>query len=659
MYTEKENEKLRNWQTKFETAVNEFSGIHEEMNRGRLQYEGTLQPETGKKTKSVYNFTKELIESAIDVTVPFPKVEPVKKNEKTIRLARIIEAMLVNEIKRINFDKLNDIDERNTKTTGGSIFLIEWNNNIKTFEHIGDLDLRVVDPLRFTPQPGVHDLERMDYFFLDFEDTKEKIKETYGIDVSDEDIDTERGENTSAHETVTMKWAFYKNKKGHLGIFAWAGDTIIIDDDNYQARAEEVCTKCGRARGVGETQCICGNKKFETSHLDFETLEEDIVLPDGTIIPKESYARDENGNYATRPEVFPVMGVNKDGIEVQALEQIFDDQMNVIGERPMFEAMDVPYKEPTKIPYYVPKRYPVCLRKNVSAINRVFGDSDSQMIQEMQIRSDEILTKLFNKVKHNGQILSKMKSTNFNFDNDVQVIEVDSIEELQAIRNFDLRFDTTSDLNLVNQYYYWAKSLLGINDSSQGKADPTAQSGRAKEAQIMRAQARQGSKITMKNAFYQNVYYSMFEFALAYMDEEREYPYQSPTGDDEDLIFNRYEFLELGEDGKYHYNDQFIITIDQMAGITENREAVLETMLADFTAGLYGDPSSPETILTFWKDRAKLNYPNANAQVARWEQKIKEMQEMAANQINNPEEIQEVLTEGDPGGEVDDQMQIM
>ena len=616
--------RLYDWQSKFQTAVNEFDDKRQKMQRGQLQYEGKLQPDTGKGVKTVYNFTKELIESAIDVSVPLPKVEPIKKSEKNIRLARTIEAMLVNEVKRIDFDPLNDIDERNTKIMGGDIVLIEWNNNIKTHWQVGDIDIRVIDPMRFTPQPGVNELDRMDYFFLDFEDTKEKIKETYGVDVDAESLDGERAEEIPTDETVTMKWAFYKNKKGHLGIFSWVGNTIVIDDDNFQARAEEVCEKCGRRKAPGETVCTCGSKKYRTSHLDYEELTEDIELPDGTVIPSVSYARDEDGNYDLRPEEIPVTEVNEYGQEQQLYEMIFDDQMNIIGEKPMTEIQMLPYEEPTKIPYYIPKSYPVCLRKNVSSKNNVFGDSDAGMIEEAQMEADKTLTKLFNKLKHNGQILSKLTRSKFNFENGVQVIEVDSLEELSGIKSFDLRFDVNGDLNTVNQLYYWAKSLLGINDSSQGKADTTAKSGRAKEAQIARAQARQGSKVTMKNSFYKSIYRSMFEFALAYMDEARSFQYKSPTGDNEELIFNRYDFLELGPDGKYYYNDQFIISIDQMAGAADDREYVLEMMQNDFNAGLYGDTTNPETILTFWKDRENLNYPNAGRQVARWEEKVKE-----------------------------------
>ena len=248
----------------------------------------------------------------------------------------------------------------------------------------------------------------------------------------------------------------------------------------------------------------------------------------------------------------------------------------------------------------------------------------------------------------------------------MQVLEVNAIDELNAIRSIDMRFDVSADIALINQMYFWAKSLLGINDSSQGKQDTTAQSGRAKEAQISRAQARQASKVVMKNYFYQEIYRAMMEYAFAYMDEPRDYPYQDDSGDDEALIFNRYDFLERDEHGNWYYNDQFIITIDQTGSTAENRQMVLEMMQADFSAGLYGNPQDPEAILTFWKDRESMNYPNAKRQVSRWQKKveeIKQQQMMLQQQLEaqNQMMMQQMgqmappaVSEGDPGGEVDE-----
>lgn len=652
---------LQFWQDRYNRAVMEFEEPVRQMQKNQKQYDGTLQPERGEEVSCIYNFTKELIESAIDASVPRPKVEPVVKTERNLRLARIIEAMLVNEAKRINFEPINDIDERTTKVMGGDVAIVEWNNNIKTHNTVGDIDIRLISPTRFVPQDGVYDLKRMEYIFLDFEDTKENVKRVYGVDVDDETVDSLRTDNDS-EDTVTQTWAFFKNSQGGIGVFSWVGDKVVIDDEEYQARGMYVCEACGLSKPAGEEACVCGSKKWTMRHLDYEELTEDIQRSDGSVIPAMDWAREDDGTYKLQDVVVPVVDINPlTGMEEPVYEQVFDEQMNVIGDRPMTEIQQQTYQEATRLPYYTPKTWPVCLRKNVSAEGRVFGESDAEMIYELQEKANKVATKAWKKAMNNGQILAKLKTSDFKFSNGMQVVEVNSIDELSAIRSLDMRFDVSADISLINQMYFWAKSLLGINDSSQGKQDTTAQSGRAKEAQISRAQARQASKVVMKNYFYQEIYRAMMEYALAYMDEPRDYPYQDDAGEDEAIIFNRYDFLERDERGKWYYNDQFIITIDQTGSTAENRQMVLEMMQADFSAGLYGNPQDPEAILTFWKDRESMNYPNAKRQVSRWQKKVEELKAQQAALMQQQAAVQQMMaqqaapvSEGDPGGEVDE-----
>lgn len=620
--------KLSLWQERHDRAKSEFEDIKRQMIKNHRQYNGTLQPERGAEVTCIYNFTKELIESAIDPSLPYPKVDPVVKTEENVLLARKIEAMIVGEIKRLNLEPFNDLDERITKSMGGDVALIEWNTRIKTHSTVGDIDIRQIKPTRFIPQDGVFDVERMDYYFLEFEDTKENIRKIYGIDVDDETTDPEDVESRS-DDIVTQKWAIFRNSEGSIGAFSWVGDKVLVDNEKFQQRSEKVCTNCGLPKPVGENKCSCGNHRWKTHSLDFEELTEDILDEEGNIlVPAMQTARDELGNLKYREEEIPVEEMNPLTCQMeQQYEQIFDEKMNPIGDRPMTEIVETAYEEPTRIPYYVPKNYPIAIRKNVSQQDAVFGESDAEMIFEMQDKANKIATRLIQKAFNGGRILTKMKKSDFNFDNDLQVIEIEAMDELAAIKSVDLTFDTSSEISLINQLYFWAKSLLGINDSSQGKQDTTATSGRAKEAQISRAQARQASKVTMKNNFYQQIYRLIFEFALAYMDEPRNYPSKTEAGEEEDIIFNRYEFLKQDQFGNWYYNDQFIITTDAAGSSAENRQYNLELMLADYNAGLYGDPKDPETILTFWKDRESMNYPNAKRQVARWQEKVDELKE--------------------------------
>ena len=78
----------------------------------------------------------------------------------------------------------------------------------------------------------------MDYLFLMFEDTKERLSERYGVDVSNEGVDPQVGEQTLSNDTCTQVVCYYRNKNGGLGCFSWAGNTVLIDDEDYEARKD-------------------------------------------------------------------------------------------------------------------------------------------------------------------------------------------------------------------------------------------------------------------------------------------------------------------------------------------------------------------------------------------------------------------------------------
>jgi hypothetical protein len=327
-------------------------------------------------------------------------------------------------------------------------------------------------------------------------------------------------------------------------------------------------------------------------------------------------------------------------------DQMFDDQMNPIGEIPRTQTVQRTYEEPTKVPYYIPKAWPLVVRKNVSKYKDALGDSDCELIRPLQDKANKISTKFMKKGLNSGSYLMKPKELNFNFgnsdvgDKDNQILEITEPSQPQMIKAIELKFDPTQDINTVNQLYMWAKSLLGINDSSQGKADSTATSGKAKEIQVARALGRQESKIEMKNAFYAECYRVIFEYMLAYVDEPREYSSENDEGEEEIITFNRYDFLEQDQYGNWYYNDEFTFTVDSQGNTQDNREYVIETMNKDFNEGLYGDKADPETMLNLWKDRESMNYPNAKRQVSRWQKKVEEykaMQEAMRKAAFNPQ----------------------
>ena len=603
-----------------------------------------MQPTKGKPTETLFNFSQELIESQIDSSVPAAKAEADKPTERNKKLAQIAEKMLRKEAKRLKFDEENDEDERTTKIHGGNARLIEWDNTVKTHDTVGALNSLLIHPLQYIPQEGVYHTKLMDLMFMTFEKTKSAIKAQYGKDVSLEGVDPQTAESTQADETVTQVVCPYRNKKGGIGMISWVGDTVLIDDDEYNARGKQVCAKCGETKPQGENVCKCGSKKWVKRNLEYEELTEDIVRSDGSIIPAMSLAKNEDGSPKLMDIEKQAYDTDDFGNLYPVMEQVFDEKMNPIGEKPQTYIEQVTYMEPTRIPYYVPKSWPICIRKNVSKYQDVLGDSDCGLIQNLQDKANKISTKWIKKGLNSGSYITKPRGFNFNPGNsDVgdegnPVIELDSPDQERMISVKELKFDPTGDMTTLDWLYNKAKSLLGINDTSQGKPDPTAQSGVAKQIQVQRAMGRQESKIKMKNAFYAECYRVMFEYMLAYADEPRKYSSQNDEGEDEIITFNRYDFLEQDEYGNWYYNDEFTFSVDSQGNTQENRQYIIETMNKDFTEGLYGDKADPETTLNLWKDRESMGYPNAKRQVVRWQRKVEEYKEMQAQlaALNNP-----------------------
>lgn len=658
MLKKKKDMKLEGWKEKYSSARNAYTDNIAQMQKNQKQYDGALQPE-GKDVDPIFNFTFELVESAIDNGVPQPKVESNIPSEKGDELARIIENMIKGEMKRLEFDVFNDEDERTTKICGGDIGLIEWDNSITTHDTVGALSIRPLPPIQFIPQEGVYHKKYMDYMFLTFEDTKARLEKRYSVNVDMEGIDQETAEPVTSDELATQVLCFYRNDRGNIGCFSWCGDTVLIDEEDYQARTQYVCAKCGRGRAIGEMECACGSKSYKRQNLYEEELQEDIEQYDGTVIPAMDYARDDDGEFLYEDVEEPVTEINPvTGMKEPVYRQIFDDSLNVMGEEPLTQQSSQPYMVPTKIPYYVPGDFPVCIRKNISKAKNVLGKSDVEVIYTAQDKTDKISTRLGDKVINGGRFLTKPKSLNFNFSNGQQIVEINKPDEKNMIDSIDLSFSPSGDIEAINTLYYWAKSMLGINESSQGKEDSTATSGRAKEAQISRALGRQQSKVVMKEAFYRDIFRSIFQFMLAYADEPRTYKTKDEEGRDEEVVFSRYDFLQQDDNGKWYYNDRFTFSVDSNGTANEDRQAVLEMMKEDYNAGLYGDPATTEAKLNYWRDREMMNYPNAGRQVKRWQKKYEEEQQMISQQQEREQFdmlVQQLVAEGIPEEEAMEQ----
>ncbi len=628
---------LQTWKARYESSREAFAGEREKCKQCQKQFDGTKEMPTGKPATSIYNFTRELIESKIDSNIPLPSVKPRHGSERSRALADIIEVAIRNELDRLPMEEINDLDERLTRIMGGDVFLTEWDNSQKTHSSVGEIATRLVTPLEFIPQEAVYDLETMDFFFLSFEESKTRIKAKYGKDVTQESIDvtTSQLEDTNAEELVTQVVCFYK-EKGQVGSISWAGDTLLYNERNYFVRKDKVCTNCGKTQAVGETECICGSTEWEKRDRDFEKLRKDVKKSNGEIIPCMSPVFVDGilqMEEVPEPQFDPETGK-------PLFENILENGL-VVGEKRATKPKLRPKMEPTKIPYYTPKDFPISVRRNTSVFQHFFRESDCAVIAEQQIQANKALTKIDRKIVKTSDFFTKPRDLNFKFSNDADgadVLNLDTPDQMHMIQAMSLKFDMSHEFAVIQTAYYQAKSLLGVSDTFQGKADPTATSGKAKEIQVARAIGIERSKRVMKHAAYARMYRNMFWFLLAFADEPRTYKDIDHNGEQVEKVFNRYDFLEQDAYGNWYYNDEFTFSVDEAGAMYGDKSFLLHDVRTDFSMGAFGNPTEPETILLYWKEKEALSYPNAKRNVKIWEEKVQEMrkqQEMQAQMANS------------------------
>ena len=109
-----------------ENAKNQYADELEAFDRNMKQYRGSLEIDGSyEKATTVRNISYEIIESEVSSEIPLPKAEPASYSEKRDRCAKSVERLLYTLRDRLDFESLNDVDERYTYIFGGSVFYVE------------------------------------------------------------------------------------------------------------------------------------------------------------------------------------------------------------------------------------------------------------------------------------------------------------------------------------------------------------------------------------------------------------------------------------------------------------------------------------------------------------------------------------------------------
>lgn len=611
-------EKLMLWQERFSRSESAAQGERAKMEERTALYNGTrkiLKPdgtEAAEEASTVRNIVAELVEAQVDSGIPTPKVTARRKRD--VELAKTTEDYLRNEIDRLPFERLNDEDERISPVQGGNIFLIEWDSDRHTHETRGELCVSILHPKQVLFQEGVSEINDMDYIIVSYAMTKPHVKAKYGISVRDEqeeDQTVRGGSGGHSDELVTVHDGYFRNEKGGIGLFTWVNDIVLQDLEDYQARKGKRCAKCD-AELNGEEKCpYCGSEKLKESDKDTFRLVEDIETTNG-VIPA--------GEFVTE---------TPEGLD----ELMMDEFGNVM------EAVAMETWKPTEIPYYKPDIYPIVIRKNVSAWGKVLGDSDVDKIRDQQNMIKKCDTRIQEKMDTGGSILAMSEETELEqSDSQLKIVRFAAPKDRNMFSVQNLQVDTSQDQLISQEQYQHARNMLGVTDSLQGRPDPTATSGVAKQIAVAQSAGRLESKRIMKNAMYADLYEVMFKFLLAYSDEPRAVRRSKADGDVEYSVFNKYDFLQKDAAGEWYWNDDFLFSVDNSSAMAGNREAMWQEIRMNLQTGAFGDPGNPETLILFWTMMAGQHYPFA-----------KEIKEHLEQQKQTQEQMQQMQQMGGQG----------
>lgn len=573
--------KLEFFRSLYTAAESASAELYSSLGRYMNQYRGSTELDGSEEDAiTVRNITYEIVESQISSDIPQPKADAASYSERHGRNAERIERLCRSIRERLPFEELNDIDERYTYIYGGSVWYVDWDNSISHSLEVGGVRIHCLSPMDFIPQPGIYSVEDMEYFFMRFSTTRAELSRRYGL-TSDElslaECEYEYDTGTPDGDTVTMLVCFYKDEDGEIGKYVFSGDAVLEDIPRYYMRKSEVCTLCGAAYA-----CSCDKGHRKEREERYEEIPGEIILKSGVRIPPHSPRLD--------------------------------------GEKITLEK--------TKIPYYVPRLFPIVIRKNTSTERSLFGQSDCEYIRPEQQAINKIESRILKKLLRAGITPVVPEDARITLGNSVfgQVIKMKPGESISQYGKVDTTPDISQDIAEAERLYDHAKRVIGISDAYQGIDNFKGESGVARQLRISQASGRLESKKKMKHTAYANIDKLIFHFYLAFADEPRRLSYRDAYGRIHCEEFNRYDFIEYDlRSGEYFYDDDYLFSVDLNGGSEYQREALWERNLENLKSGTLGDPSSPTTLLRYWQCQERAHYPHARENVEYFEDVLGEV----------------------------------
>ena len=570
--TKNEAQRLEFFKALYQCAINSYATKLDDFERAMKQYKGSNEIDGSTEAAiTVRNITYEIVESQVSSAIPSPKADAASYSEKRARNAASIERLCRSIRNRQPFDEMNDIDERYTYIYGGSVWYIDWDNESEYMGEVGGVRVECISPCNFIPQPGICNVDDMEYCFLRFITTSSELTRRYGVS---EDMtplaEYECEYDDGASDTVKLITCFYRDDDGEIGRFIFSGDLTLSDLPKYYMRKEARCSECGESEEI----CRCKRKKIKTENVLFE-------------------------RFISHP--------------------LLKNEAKSLHASPLPTDKEINSEYVSKIPYYVPKLFPIVIRKNTSAENELFGQSDCDYVRPEQQAINKVESRILKKLLRAGITPIVPEDASISLNNSVfgQVIKMKPGESAAQYGKVDTTPDISQDIAEAERLYDHAKRVIGISDAFQGvDTGAYAESGYAKQLRISQASGRLESKKKMKHTAYARIDRIIFSLYLAFADEPRTLSYKDAYGRIHEAEFSRYDFIEYDhKHGKYFYDDAYLFSVDLNGGNEYQREALWQRNLENLKAGTLGDPSSPVTLLRYWQCQERAHYPYARENV--------------------------------------------
>jgi hypothetical protein len=264
----------------------------------------------------------------------------------------------------------------------------------------------------------------------------------------------------------------------------------------------------------------------------------------------------------------------------------------------------------TKVPYFIPTRYPLVIRENIPLNFSFGGQSDVDVVRDQQDAMKKVVSTIEEKIMRGSAVVTALEGHRFNLSNELYAVIRGTQPELNALGVKNLQADISNDMAFAQQQYKAAQATLGVTNSFQGKADPTATSGIAKQIQVQQSSGRLRSKESNKYAAYKELYEIMFEFKLAFYDELRPFVTKDQNGQDSYGDFDKYRFLVRDKAGELYYNTDFIFRADAGAGLPRDKMWLFNQANEQLK---YGGFNPTPASVTFWTQMIAQKYPNAKS----------------------------------------------